>query len=299
MIQSHGCICPGSSVEKSWVWHSHSALLFLLLCLSGHSRGVLFIILSFCHVGPELLIHLILWSISQLLVCDGDCHVSRRQLAPVTSPALLRLQGLRKARGYGRYTRVAMRPRETWDHPGRDHQERGGGRGCVWLCLSEFTATWLMTPSWVQCEDYRLTSWPSRGLEPSLTTHHSPQVTGSGDESVSCPIIRSRLGTSITLCNFWKKNILFVISGKSGECPSHGARLGAHFITFLKMEISHLNSNSRAFCLLFTAGENYSEQNIFHKLRRQSVQTLMIRNIKTSFGYYGQNNGYYYTSIKI
>ena len=299
MIQSHGCICPGSSVEQSWVWHSHSALLFLLLCLSGHSRGVLFIILSFCHVGPELLIHLILWSISQLLVCDGDCHVSRRQLAPVTSPALLRLQGLRKARGYGRYTRVAMRPRETWDHPGRDHQERGGGRGCVWLCLSEFTATWLMTPSWVQCEDYRLTSWPSRGLEPSLTltTHHKSREV----ETRVFPVPSSDLGWELPLhCAISeKKNILFVISGKSGECPSHGARLGAHFITFLKMEISHLNSNSRAFCLLFTAGENYSEQNIFHKLRRQSVQTLMIRNIKTSFGYYGQNNGYYYTSIKI
>ena len=49
VIQSHGCIGPGSSVEEAWVTNPHLSPRSFLLTLSRHSRAVLFIIMSGGH----------------------------------------------------------------------------------------------------------------------------------------------------------------------------------------------------------------------------------------------------------
>ena len=72
------------------------------------------------------------------------------------------------------------------------------------------------------------------------------------------------------------------------------------------MEISHLKSNSTKILFIVYSqldqmipGRNILKDPVPFKRRRKSLQTSMIRNIKTWFGHYRQNNGYYYTSIKI
>ena len=56
--------------------------------------------LSFRHSVGELHSHLLLGQC--ICQCDVIMSGERRQLAPVTSPALLTLQGLRQALGHGR-----------------------------------------------------------------------------------------------------------------------------------------------------------------------------------------------------
>ena len=57
MVQSHGCIRPGSPVEKARVRNPHLNPGLFLLTLSRHSRAVLFIIMSGGHFPTLLLIH--------------------------------------------------------------------------------------------------------------------------------------------------------------------------------------------------------------------------------------------------
>ena len=59
VIQGHGCIGPGSSVEKARVTNPHLSPGFFLLTLSRHSGTVLFIIMSGGHFPALLLIHLV------------------------------------------------------------------------------------------------------------------------------------------------------------------------------------------------------------------------------------------------
>ena len=67
VIQGHGCIGPGSSVEKARVTNPHLSPGSFLLTLSRHSRAVLFIIMSGRHFGALLLIHLVIASLWLLL----------------------------------------------------------------------------------------------------------------------------------------------------------------------------------------------------------------------------------------
>ena len=59
MIQSHGCIGPGSSVEEAGVRNPHLSSRSFLLTLSRDPRAVLFIIMSGGHFPALLLIHLV------------------------------------------------------------------------------------------------------------------------------------------------------------------------------------------------------------------------------------------------
>ena len=59
MIQSHGCIGPGSSVEEAGVRNPHLSPRSFLLTLSRDPRAVLFIIMSGGHFPALLLIHLV------------------------------------------------------------------------------------------------------------------------------------------------------------------------------------------------------------------------------------------------